>query len=114
MAANDQKGAGEKPKKVISVSPAFASYYANETQVQVNSNDVTFSFSVASVEEDENSAKTAHVQRVAEVRMSPQHAIKVVKILTTLLNSQHKVWLAGLQSLTATEEPVRADKSEAQ
>jgi len=65
----------------------FASYYSNDTQVQTTPWDVRFMFGViADVDPDE---RTAVVERVADVRMSLEHAKKVSMILAEQIR-QHE------------------------
>jgi hypothetical protein len=65
----------------------FAAYYTNDTQVQTTPWDVRLMFGIlADVDPEEG---VATVERVADVRMSLQHAKKVAAILTEQLR-QHE------------------------
>lgn len=65
----------------------FAAYYSNDTQVQTTPWDVRFMFGViADIDPDQ---QTAIVERVADVRMSLEHAKKVAMILTEQIR-QHE------------------------
>jgi hypothetical protein len=63
----------------VNVSPTFAAYYTNDTEVQTGPWDVRLRLGqIAEVDSERNHAI---ITRVAEVRMSPQHAKRVVAIL---------------------------------
>lgn len=64
-------------------SPSFASYYANDTQVQTTPWDVRFMFGLITDVIPETS--TARVERIADVRISLQHAKRLLAILTDQL-----------------------------
>lgn len=71
--------------RVVTTASTFGSYYANDTQVQTTPWDVRFIFGqITEIEPEQNRAV---VQQVAEVRMSPQHAKKLVAILQQQLQS---------------------------
>jgi hypothetical protein len=68
----------------VSQSPEFVSLYTNDTQVQLSPWDVRLIFGLI---EDPPTAerKTMSVRRIGEVRMSPEHAKKVLAILAEQL-----------------------------
>jgi hypothetical protein len=85
----DAPGTEDKMVQVVRVvrrSDGFASFYANETQVQTGPWDVRLLFAVIEIDENE-AGKTATINQVAEVRMSPQHALTVYEILGAQLRS---------------------------
>lgn len=70
----------------VIVSPDFVTLYANDTQMQVTPWDVRLIFGqISDIPTKEN--PTAVIKRVGEVRMSPQHAKTVVRILSAQLDS---------------------------
>jgi hypothetical protein len=67
-------------RSAVGPSPDFRSYYANDTQVQVTKWDARMVFGV--IVDVPNDNEKFGVQRVAEVRMSLQHAKRVAEVLS--------------------------------
>jgi hypothetical protein len=66
----------------VAAAPTFVSLYSNDTQVQVSPWDVRLIFGmITQPPSAQQPSPTIHVTQVGEVRMSPQHAKKVVQIL---------------------------------
>lgn len=83
----DETAAGTKQPgvtRIVERPETFGSYYANETQVQTGPWDVRLVFSVSEIEETEG-VRTARVKQQAEVRMSHQHAVTILEIISTQL-----------------------------
>ena len=76
--ATDQPSAGSQ-KRQVQKSDSFASYYTNDTQVQTGVWDVRLIFGL--INEVDKEAGVVYVTQVAEVRMSPQHALRVHRLL---------------------------------
>ena len=74
-------------KRSVIVSPTFGAFYANDTQVQTSPWDVRLMFGL--IVEVDPAKKLAVVERVADVRMSLQHAKKVVEVLSQQIQ-QHE------------------------
>jgi len=70
-------------KRLVDTSSAFASYYANDTQVQTTPWDVRFMFGVITDVEPETA--TARVERLVDVRISLPHAKRLLAILSDQL-----------------------------
>jgi len=68
-----------KFNREITLSPAFATHYANDVQVQTSPWDVRLLFAVIMAVDQETA--TLKVEQVADVRMSPQLAKRVADIL---------------------------------
>ena len=69
--------------------PGFVSLYVNDTQVQISPWDVRMIFGeIADPATKER--PTVRVKSLGEVRMSPQHAKRLVKILARLLVGYEK------------------------
>lgn len=66
----------------------FAAYYTNDTQIQTSPWDVRLMFGV--IEDVDTAEGIAIVTRVADVRMSLQHAKKVAAIITDQIK-QHEL-----------------------
>ena len=74
-----QPAKGQTPKINYRRSDTFSSHYANDTQIQTGAFDIRILFgTLDKVQEDRTAAE---VIQTAEVRMSPQHALLVLKIL---------------------------------
>lgn len=69
----------------VTNASTFGSYYANDTQIQTTPWDVRLIFGQITAIEPENNR--ASVEQVAEVRMSPQHAKRVVALLQKQLQN---------------------------
>jgi len=69
----------------VTQAPTFGSYYANDTQIQTTPWDVRFRF--GQVVEVDPANQTATVEAVADVRMSPEHAKRLVTILQQQLTT---------------------------
>ena len=67
-------------KREVAVSPTFLSFYANDTVFEVSPWDVRMTFGVIKTPPTKGSP-TAVIESVAEVRMSPQHAKKMLEVL---------------------------------
>ena len=75
-------------KRIERRSDTFASYYSNDTQVQTGPYDVRLTFgTVDAVRKDKNEIE---VVQSAEVRMSPQQARVVLRILTKHLEDYER------------------------
>jgi hypothetical protein len=73
----------EKPRAIlreVARSPNFAVLYSNDTQIQVSPWDIRISFGLIEVPPSLKSLRLKIVE-VGEVRMSPQHAKKVLALL---------------------------------
>lgn len=64
--------------------PGLPSYYANDTMVQATPWDVRFMFGM--VADVDAASEKILITRVADVRMSLQHAKRVAQILTQLIS----------------------------
>jgi hypothetical protein len=72
----------------ITVSPSFVSLYANDTQLQTTPWDVRLIFGEIDVERSgKGIGVVVNVTQVGEVRMSPQHAKRVVMLLAKQLQA---------------------------
>lgn len=67
----------------LTMSPTFAAYYANDTQIQTSPWDVRLMFGqIVEVEPEKNRAV---ILRIADVRLSLEHAKRITKILVQQL-----------------------------
>ena len=66
------------------VSPTFVSLYANDAQIQTSPWDVKLTFGEMSVQPT-TEKPTAIIKQVGEVRMSPQLAKQLVKVMVEQL-----------------------------
>lgn len=66
-------------ERVTTVSPGFASFYVNDTQLQTSPWDVRFMFGL--IQEVDQDKQIAKIERVVDVRMSLQHAKKISEVL---------------------------------
>ena len=66
-------------------SPSFVSLYANDTQVQTSPWDVRLIF--GEIEDVAKDPPTVNIKQGGEVRMSPQHAKRVVMLLIQQLRN---------------------------
>ena len=87
-------------KRLVETSSAFASYYANDTQVQTTPWDVRFMFGVITDVEPET--VTARVERPVDVRISLPHAKRLLAILSDQLRQYESN--IGFIPLPADEE----------
>ncbi len=71
-------------KRVTTFEPTFVSLYSNDTQIQVTPWDVRIIFGEIS-EGATPEHPEVQIKATGQVRMSPQHAKKVVEILTASL-----------------------------
>ncbi|MDZ4803054.1 MAG: DUF3467 domain-containing protein [Bryobacteraceae bacterium] len=90
---NDKRTANEKsePRRETLRSPQFASVYANDIQVQITPWDLRFIFG------EVTEAPTKELPRVlvtllAEVRVSPQMAKKLVEIVKSQLDGYEQTF----------------------
>ena len=72
-------------KREVVESTTFVSLYANDTQIQLSPWDIRLIFGLIS--EPATVERPVIVKTIGEVRMSPQHAKKVVQILERQLTA---------------------------
>jgi hypothetical protein len=87
-------------ERKLELSPTFASYYANDTQIQTTPWDVRFMFGMISDVDPES--KRAIVERIADVRMSLPHAKRISEILVKQI--QHYEATVGYIALPKDEK----------
>ena len=91
-----------KGRKTV-VSPAFASYYANDTQLHTTPWDIRLSFGVITDVDKENVLVT--IENIAEVRLSPPHAKKLSEILAAQVRHyEENIGFIALPPEAPTEE----------
>lgn len=71
--------------RIVTIAPTFSSYYSNDTQLQTTPWDVRFIFGLIAELDAKNGQ--VRVEQVAEVRMSPQHAKRIVALLQQQLQT---------------------------
>jgi hypothetical protein len=86
IAAADAGGASRSPivNRAVTRSPGFVSIYANDIQVQTSPWDLRFVFAEMG-DLVATEIVTVHVKEVAELRISPQMAKKLVVIMAEQL-----------------------------
>ena len=67
----------------LSKSPSFATFYANDTQMQITPWDLRLTFGV--IQDVQAEPPVAIIEQVGEVRMSLQHAKRIVLVLVEQL-----------------------------
>ena len=76
-------------QRELATSPTFVSLYTNDTQLQSSPWDFRFIFGEIARPATEKH-RTALINQLGEVRMSPQHAKRVAKILDEQLEGYEK------------------------
>jgi hypothetical protein len=79
IAANSGEMVTAKIERNVEVSPSAITIYANDTQLQTSPWDVRFQFGL--VQGLDVGKKVITIQHLADIRMSPQHAKRVLEIL---------------------------------
>ena len=88
--ASDEEVVRANIERTVTVSPTFGSYYGNDTQIQTSPWDLRFIF--GQIMEVDAEKKRAVVMAVAEVRMSPQHAKRVLEVLRQQIEHYEKLF----------------------
>ena len=77
-------------ERAVTLSPTFGSYYANDTQIQTSPWDLRLIF--GQIMEVDPKKGRAVIMAMADVRMSPQHAKRMLAVLQGQIEQYEKLF----------------------